>query len=77
MVALRIVERLSGVVMAPSDTLREHLARVLGRVSGRFGELFSELVARYELWLYGGSHEVELGEVEVLVAELEGDRDEG
>ena len=77
LVALRIVERLSGVVMAPSDTLREHLARVLGRVSGRFGELFSELVARYELWLYGGSHEVELGEVEVLVAELEGDRDEG
>ncbi len=75
--ALRVVERLSGVVMAPSDTLREHLARVLGRVSGGFVESFSELVARYELWLYGRSYDVELGEVEALVDEIEGDRDEG
>jgi hypothetical protein len=76
-VALRIVERLSGVVMAPSDTLHEYLTRVLSRFSGRFAELFNELVARYELWLYGRPHEVELGEVEVLVAELEEDHDEG
>ncbi len=75
--ALRIVERLSGVAMAPSDTLREYLTRVLSRFSGRFADLFSELVSRYELWLYGRPHEVELGEVEVLVSELEEDHDEG
>ena len=77
MVALRIVEGLSGVVMAPCDTLREYLGRVVGGFGGRLCGLFGELVARYELWLYGRPHEPELERVMVLVAGLEEAEDEG
>jgi len=71
LVALRIVERLTGVVMKPSDTLREYLGRVADGLGDRIGGLFRELVTRYERWLYGRPHESELERVEVLVAGLE------
>jgi len=76
LVALRVVERISGVVMAPSDTLREYLGRVADRLGVRVGGLFRELVLRYERWLYGRPSEPELERVEVLVAGLEEEDDE-
>jgi hypothetical protein len=71
--ALRVVERLTGVVMLPSDTLREYLARITDRVGDRVGGLFRELVLRYERWLYGRPYEPDLQQVEALVASMEKD----
>lgn len=73
--ALRFVEALTGVSMKPSDTLREYLSRVLDGLGDRMGGLFSELVSRYERWLYDKPYEAELDEVEVLVAGLKEDED--
>jgi len=74
--ALRVVEGLSGVVMLPSDTLREYMFRVVDRLGDRVGGLFRELVLRYEAWLYGRPSEAELEQVMVLVDGIEEDLDE-
>ena len=60
--ALRVVARIAGA-MAPSDTLREYLARASPRLGGRLRRMFSELTMMFERDLYSrikaGSREVE------------------
>ncbi|MBD3171175.1 DUF4129 domain-containing protein [Candidatus Bathyarchaeota archaeon] len=73
--ALRFIEDITGLSMKPSDTLREYLSRVLDTLGERLGGLFSQLVSRYERWLYGRPKEPELEKVELLVSELEEDED--
>jgi hypothetical protein len=51
--ALNFVSRVSNITISPSNTIREYLVLVKGRLGSRVFKVFERLSLLYERWIYG------------------------
>lgn len=73
---LSFVESITGVVIRPSDTIREYVGRITNRLSEGIRRVFEELSMLYERWLYDRPFKVDVERVKVLVQQVKEQKDE-